>query len=193
MQTPARPLQSVKIHQNAIICAQLVDCRDKSQDYLLITGGDDNALAMTRFASWSQSSSPHSTRHTSTILLPRAHTAAVRAIAMKSRRVVGSVLELEIVTASNDQRLKTWLVRFDMSKHGVEGLSVVKGGNLYTAVADIAGVDVIERQERETGDEQQDGIIAVAEESWDKGKGKGEGEGRRVRVVVCGVGMDIRG
>ena len=197
--TLTRPHHSVKIHQNAIICAQLVDCSHASQDdqpkdYLLITGGDDNALAFTRFSVSSQSSSPHSTIHTSILLLPRAHAAAVRAIAIKRHGVINSILELDIVTASNDQRLKTWHVRFDMSKTGVEGLSVVKGRNVYTTVADIAGVDVIEGQEqRGIGDEQLNEMGGVAEETWDKGDGKGGGEGRRVRVVVCGIGIDIRG
>ena len=195
--TPTRPQHSVKIHQNAIICAQLVDCshplqHDKVQGYLLITGGDDNAFAFTRFSSWSHTSSPHSPVHTSTLLLPRSHTAAIRAIAIKSRCIVKSVLELKVVTASNDQRLKTWLVRFDMTKDGVEGLSVVKGGNVYTAVADIAGVDVLEGQGRKRGDEDQNGMARVAEETGGESEGRG-GEGSRVRVVVCGVGMDIRG
>ena len=199
LQTPARPQHSVKIHQNAVICAQFVDCShasqdDQSRDYLLITGGDDNALAFTRFSARSQSSSPRSPVHTSTLLLPRSHAAAVRAIAVKSHRVVGSLLEMEIVTASNDQRLKTWHIRFDRSKNAVEGLSVVKGGNVYTAVADIAGIDVIDGQRRETGDEEQSGMAGNAEETWDKAKGEGDGEAekKRVRVVVCGVGMDVR-
>ena len=188
LQTPTRPLQSITIHQNAIICAQLIDCSHESQDsdsqdYLLLTGGDDNALAFTRFSSWSQSASsietssldPYSTTHTSTLLLPRAHAAAVRAIAVKRRRLVGSVLELEIVTASNDQRLKTWHVRLNANEKGVEGLSAVKGKNLYTAVADIAGVDVVEGMEE--GQVSND---------------KRNGEAGQVRVVVCGVGMDVR-
>ena len=83
------------------------------------------------------------------------------------------------MTASNDQRLKTWHVRFDVSTKDVEGLSIQRGGNVYTAVADIAGVDVIE----EVGNGIQ------GDEGQTEKRGTHE---RRVRVVVCGVGMDVR-
>jgi len=174
-----------------------------------MTGGDDNALAFTRFSPWSQSApTSQFTVHTSTLILSRAHTAAVRAIAIKGRRVINHIVELDIVTASNDQRLKTWHVRIDASETGVDGLQVVKGQNMYTAVADIAGVDVIgdadnsegrrdERNESELGggeeQEMRESEVGGGEEQEMRGTQHWRAEEeRRVRVVVCGVGMDVK-
>lgn len=79
------------------------------------------------------------------------------------------MLSLELITASNDQRIRTWHISFDTASEGIDGLEVKRGRNLYTALADVADMDVV------------------------RGAGNEEGERERQveRVVVCGVGVDI--
>jgi len=167
----ARPYHTLKIHQNAITCTQLISLSPNNN--LLITGGDDNALAITRFsfASGSDSTSEDAAKPvTSTLIIPRAHTAAIRAVTIKSEKRDGDMLVLEIMTASNDQRVRTWHASFDVAGEGVEGLRVSRGRNLYTALADVADMDIVRG-----------------------GRGNlGEGaQGDVERVVVCGVGIDV--
>jgi len=160
----ARPHHTLKIHQNAITCTQLISLSSSSssEECLLITGGDDNALAFTRFTPTSHSTAKATTT-TSTLLIPRAHTAAVRAVVIKSSKQQGALLELQVMTASNDQRIRTWHISFDATSEGIDGLKVKRGRNLYTALADVADMDIV----RGAGDEGVE------------------------RVVVCGVGVDV--
>ena len=85
------------------------------------------------------------------------------------------------MTASNDQRVRTWFVRLDAAAgDGVEGLEVKKGRNMYTALADVADMDVVRRRgDGEGGRRDADGEYS------------GQGEGDVERVVICGVGTDV--
>lgn len=51
-------------------------------------------------------------------------------------------MSILLATASNDQRVKLWELRVDLSIPGVEGLSVKKRGNKHTSVSDISSMDV---------------------------------------------------
>jgi len=82
------------------------------------------------------------------------------------------------MTASNDQRVRTWFVRLDAAAgDGVEGLEVKKGRNMYTALADVADMDVVRRSDHSDGN--------------GNGEYSRQGEGNVARVVVCGVGIDV--
>lgn len=67
-----------------------------------------------------------------------------------------------MVTGSIDQRLKLWNVQVDPSLPGVEGLQVRKLQDMFTPVADVSSIAVLEVSR---------GGCAV---------------------LVCGVGMDVR-
>ena len=72
----------------------------------------------------------------STLLLPRAHAAAVTGLAVVSRDGTGLLL----VTTSIDQRVKLWRVNVDVDEPGIDGLDVQCLANVSTAVADVSSV-----------------------------------------------------
>jgi WD40 repeat protein len=153
-----------KIHQNS---AKTLAYRVLSPStILLVTGGDDGALGVTLIR-FSTASSSH---NVSTLLLPRAHAAAMTACAVVSsdhpvfdtQSVSGRPLALQLVTSGTDQRVFLWDVLIDESKPGVEGLEVKRAGRADTAVADVADLALLDL-----------------------------GEGTAVGVVVCGVGMEV--
>ena len=132
--------------------------------FLILTGGDDNALAFTRITLGSilQASGPHC----SVLLVPKAHASAITAITaitLVDSFVLNTGIppRLRLATSSNDQRLKIWSACVDLSKPGVEGLEITKDSDAYTSVADVSSMDLL------------------TDESNEKG------------VMVCGVGMEL--
>jgi len=70
--------------------------------------------------------------------------------------------QLRFATASNDQKLKTWVVSVSLDKGGVDGVEVARERSEASSVADVAAMGV-----------------------WRDGDG---GEGG---VVLAGIGMEV--
>lgn len=124
-------------HQNTIHCMASYRLDDHTQ--LLVTGGDDNALSVTRC---DLVQSTYNTAKTSTLTIPRAHTAAITGLALI--QIPGDNDKFWIVTGSIDQRLKLWEVQIDLSKPDVDGVTVKKLQNVFTAVADVSSLALLE-------------------------------------------------
>lgn len=62
-----------------------------------------------------------------------------------------------------------WDVNIDLTKQGVDGITVKRGGNVPTPVADVGSMDVLPDENPETANNN----ASLRE------------------LVVCGVGMDI--
>lgn len=174
------------IHQSAILAAAATNLPDGST--LLLTGGDDNAIGVTILSSSFQQGTTDAPR---TLLLTRAHAAAVTALAfLPTASSIAPTeshetgLTLPFVSAGLDQRVKTWELKIDLSSLagaaslGVmideKTLAVQKISDEFTAVADVAALDVVR--------------LAPCDET----KGKGSTEATEdIGVCVCGVGVDI--
>lgn len=193
-----------KIHQNAVKCMQILKIHSSpngSCSYLLVTGGDDNALALTRLDSNDPGAGVELKAETKpvssiagsklkmwTLLIPRAHAAAITAVFVLPDRSFPTQSTLEsteepvpraskhfkIITASNDQRLKQWKVGIDLEKPGVEGFDLKRYANTHTAVADASAMDVLLHAEDSIAWEHD----AVCTDTGEK-------------VVVCGVGIEV--
>lgn len=181
------PAKRIKVHQNAVKSIQILKLATTSKNdstYIILTGGDDNGLAITRL---DISAARNASLQTSTLLIPRAHAAALTTLVAfecdsdSVRRTVGepnekdlsSVTFAKIITTGNDQRLKCWQVEIDAQKPGVEGVHVRRTHNEYSPIADAASMDILIDH-------------GVAEEaSADAHKAT------RRQVVVCGVGMQV--
>jgi hypothetical protein len=124
-----------KIHQNTIHSMKLHWFDNKS--CLLVTGGDDNAVAFTTVAWDAAGNSPM----VDTVIIPRAHTAAVTGVEIL---VAPELSVLKVATTSIDQRVKIWEVHHNSTQPGVEGLSVKRKGNYFTAVADVSGLAALD-------------------------------------------------
>jgi hypothetical protein len=167
-----------RIHQNSIKAMTTVIDSDK--ELLIITGGDDNALSISRLgflASELQNSFSFSF-----ISLPRAHASAITAITVlhqawhkDNTTIAGTSIvqsELVIATSGNDQRLKLWSVNVKIPAQGTNGIEISLLQDMYTAVADISSIGYYREEEN-----CDDDTAAV----------------RRLRnkLVLCGVGMDM--
>jgi WD40 repeat protein len=172
-----------KVHQNAILASTAQTLRDGST--LLMTAGDDNGIAFSRLSTDSDAENI-----CSTLLIPRAHAAAVTALATYRCRKTGSGSassaadsaadnEQEeffyLLSASIDQRIKLWEVQVDVKARqgsggsdSAEGVKVRKVQNVYTSVADVSCMSLLRLNDSEVGDD--------------------EGS---AGVLVCGVGMDV--
>ncbi|KAI9838748.1 MAG: hypothetical protein M1837_002346 [Sclerophora amabilis] len=156
-------LRRIKVHQNTVMGMIVVPLADRRASALLVSGGDDNALAFTlaRFDADGSVS-------LSALVIPRAHAAAVTALSDVSEaaspdasRSVDGSHKLRIATSGNDQRLKIWSVSLNLDGLGVDGLEVTKDASLPLSVADVSSMDVTR---------------------------EGTGE---TRVVIAGVGMEV--
>ncbi|KAI9879510.1 MAG: hypothetical protein M1830_008302 [Pleopsidium flavum] len=147
------------VHQSAVKCMTLVQVPGDGN--LIVTGGDDNALAFTCVKPLG--TVPTEGPQCSTLLIPKAHASAITAITFVGFASIrsGPSHHLRFATSSNDQRLKLWSAYLDLSKQGVNGLEITKDANVYTSVADVSSMDLL----------------------TDKSK--------KQKVFVCGVGVDV--
>ncbi|PPJ52596.1 hypothetical protein CBER1_11039 [Cercospora berteroae] len=124
-----------KVHQSAVLSLIPVDLSSSAGDnFLLISGGDDNALGLTRVTFNSQSSTPTMT----TLLVPHAHAAAITALTIV--RVVED--KIWLLSASIDQRIKLWKVNIKDGL-GVDGIDITLVKNVQSAVADTSSMELV--------------------------------------------------
>lgn len=131
--------QRHKVHQSAILST--VQLSFAAVGTLILTGGDDNAIGITLVAE----SEPQTLFRT--LLIPRAHAAAVTALAI----VAVSEGHFWFVSASIDQRVKLWQVELDHRKKGSDMIDVKLVANVFTAVADVSSMEQIRCEDGQEG------------------------------------------
>ncbi|KAG9249082.1 WD repeat protein-like protein [Calycina marina] len=129
-------ISSHKVHQSTVKCLDLINISQDS--FVVVTGGDDNALGITTYNSFNFISQPE------TILVRSAHAAAITGLCITSY----SKDILCIVSSSNDQRVKEW-------EFNVATSQVKKVGDLFTSIADVGDVAVV----RDSG--EGNGVVKV--------------------------------
>ncbi|KAI9712132.1 MAG: hypothetical protein M1812_006970 [Candelaria pacifica] len=155
-------LTRFRVHQSTVKSMSVETLSDRS--LLIITGGDDNALSVTRFrfAEHGQGVIPAY----STIRVVNAHASTVTAITvLPSLRSMpstdGGHARLRFATTSNDQRVKIWCVTVNLDRTDVRSMIIKREAIMHTSVADASSVGLLE----DSGDVS--------------------------KLVVCGVGMNI--
>jgi WD40 repeat protein len=114
-----------KLHQSTIKAFEITTFKGS---IIAITGGDDNALAITAYSK-NLGTLPKS------VILKSAHAAAITGLCMVS---ISNSGELRVVSSSNDQRIKEWRVIIDGNSIVIE-----KIGDVFTSVADVGGLSVV--------------------------------------------------
>ncbi|KAL1957609.1 hypothetical protein VTO42DRAFT_5720 [Malbranchea cinnamomea] len=153
--------QRHSIHQSSIKAMTLQHL--SNGQLMLITGGDDNALAISLLtvASSLTQSGPSLSR----ALLAEAHVASINDVTILRGTVQGSKMQFIVASSGNDQRLKIWSVQVDTLRRDIQetsvGVSLLQ--DIYTAVADLSSM----------------GVYSL-----------GDGTPNQ-RMVLCGVGMDF--
>jgi len=161
-----------KIHQNTIKTLTAMLVTDGA--VLVLTGGDDNALAFTLIRGTTKRASlvGHKESVPSTLLIPRAHATAITGSTillaeMQPGDARKGIRRFRAATSSTDQHVKVWDIGVDLDQPGVEGLDVRRSADVFTPVADVSSIAVLPFRSK----------IGCCS----------EGEG----VLVCGVGMDL--
>jgi WD40 repeat protein len=169
-----------KVHQNAILASTTQTLHDGST--LLVTASDDNGIALSLLPSTPHVGNSESGAKDicSTLLIPRAHAAAVTALATyrcRKTSIANSSKQEDsfyLLSASIDQRIKLWEVTVDLlegqGSGGVESVQVRKMQNVYTSVADVSCMSILHLEGNCEDGDNEDGAV---------------------NVLVCGVGMDF--
>jgi WD40 repeat protein len=165
-------IRCVGLHQNSIKTISVLQLSLNA--VLVLTGGDDNAIGISLL----RYDARQGQVSTSSILIPRAHTASITSSVIFTRLVSADVtdsvrggegkLRLRAITSGNDQRIKIWDIDIDVAAPGVEGVAVRRAGNQHTAVADVSSIAAFPKSRQERGDEN----------------------GKR-SFLVCGVGLEV--
>ncbi|ODH38722.1 hypothetical protein ACO22_02195 [Paracoccidioides brasiliensis] len=148
-------------------------------EYLIVAGGDDNSISISRLSIGGGINSDTATNSFSTVSLPQAHASAVTAISILKRRSrpvapnghCCSVFEFLVVSSGNDQRLKLWWVEIDSTKMDKNQIAISLLQDVYTAVADMSSIVTFRKQIDEI-EEDECGTL-------------------KDRILLCGVGTDL--
>lgn len=112
-------------------------------DCLIISGGDDGALGITRRVVSKASADPI----TSTLLIPKAHAAAINAVEYLHEIPQTKPSHTHVfVSSGNDQRLKTWIIQANShstSSNPIEDVVIRLQNNQHTSVADVSSLSAI--------------------------------------------------
>jgi hypothetical protein len=155
-----------KAHQSSIKCMCIKAI--SHSEALIVTGGDDNAIVLTRVGA---SPSTEDLVCTS-LLIPKAHASAINGIEAVELPLTDHRKNFQIFTVSNDQRLKTWLLSVDTSKPGTDAFEIMKQSEEHS---DIADASCISLHRWKSTISKQDGAAEEIEHQ---------------SVIVAGVGMD---
>jgi WD repeat-containing protein 6 len=193
------------IHQNAILALHVV--RIAPDYYLLLTGGDDNAFGVTVLleSAFSNGKPPEPRSDQplprfGTLLIPRAHAAAITALEILDSRNKADHITVLLISAGNDQRLKIWRVTINVDELArvdrdssigtdtfgpevVQKIEVQLVGEMWTSVADVSSMTAIP-------DADQPDTTAGVETALESRGGRDRGRGRSKRLMVAGIGME---
>lgn len=131
-------ISSCQVHQSSIKSLDLIT---KDVNIVVVTGGDDNAIAISVYSSSDLPSPPKS------FILKSAHAAAVTGISSVRSSVKD---KFTIVSSSNDQRVKEWEGELTQSQEGGEAdVQIKQKSDVFTAVADVGDLTVLPEPEGE--------------------------------------------
>ncbi|KAJ9605175.1 WD repeat-containing protein 6 [Cladophialophora chaetospira] len=167
------PVEVHNVHQSSILAMDIMHLSPST--HLIATGGDDNALGITIFTC-PESGTGRNRIRLRTILIPNAHAGALTALKIIKFEVGAVETSALLVTVSNDQRFKIWRVSLDRentlgrsdqelgSDRLFEAVQVKLVGSVWTGVADVSGVEVVD---------------------------EADASGCGNRILVVGVGMEL--
>ncbi|KUJ18744.1 WD40 repeat-like protein, partial [Mollisia scopiformis] len=148
-----------KIHQNTIKSLDFVKYTDA---FLVVTGGDDNALGVSIY-SINQLPSEAAVTKPLSYILRSAHAAAITGLCIVPIDEVSPSMDIvKIVSSSNDQRIKEWHVQLSTSTAG--DLSIVNIQNPsdeFTSVADIGDVVFLRARNNHVHESQEQKVLIV--------------------------------
>jgi WD repeat-containing protein 6 len=174
------------IHQNAITALEIIELTPNCS--LLFTGGDDNALGMTILEHSTDQSMPRF----GTLLIPRAHAAAITAVGILDvRKSIGQIFCI-LATASNDQRLKIWRIRVNVRELWEVSRDLSIDAEAFRPRS-VRAIEVQLVHERWTSVADVSSMIVIPDGN-DTGSKGGEAEGIKApskAIMIAGIGMEM--
>lgn len=149
-------ISSVKVHQSSVKALDMTRSRD-DRWIVIVTGGDDNAIAVTIYDMENLATRPKS------FILRSAHAAAVTAVSFipaRNTSFLSGEEKFVFASSSNDQRVKQWEIilsskeRDDGGEEEGEGsekfsLAIKSMGDVFTSVADVGDLSVLRCEGRD--------------------------------------------
>ncbi|RMD41883.1 hypothetical protein DV735_g3240, partial [Chaetothyriales sp. CBS 134920] len=153
-----------QVHQNSIQRLQVLEMQPNLQ--LVVSGGDDSALGFTL----QRARAPDAGQLDShTLLIPRAHAAALTALDIITSCVTSHQVQATVVTAGNDQKIKVWEIEIPRDETGnglfsmetlISKMKVRRIHEAWTFVADISNIVQL-HSARESGGEMAFDMMVV--------------------------------
>ena len=134
----------VKLHQSSIKSLDMAESpvEEGRGRWRVVTGGDDNALIFCDLALTPQGRYTVLSRHR----IASAHAAGITGVCITSFSQSNDTEALEVVTVSNDQRIKLWRAESLPQEEGQElRLKVQLLENKYSGIADAGAVEVVDK------------------------------------------------
>lgn len=128
-----------RVHQSNIQCMVVVPAPNEA---LVLTSGDDNALAISSVVAGKQGIMPE----ISTTQIPRAHAAAIASISILEQQAWSAderVAGVEIASIGKDQKIKKWDISFD-SASGTRSIHLCQVQAMDSSVADASCTDILD-------------------------------------------------
>ncbi|KAL8636130.1 MAG: hypothetical protein Q9228_006440 [Teloschistes exilis] len=136
-----RHTHRVPLHQNYIKSMAAISIENHTK-FLIVSGGDDGALGITRVTFGPLTREPEYMK----MLITKAHAAAINAVAYVGKGRSSESQEEEHVhrhiflSSGSDQRVKTWVVTVHCSPYSLPDMDVEVLGDRHTSVADVASL-----------------------------------------------------
>ncbi|RYP57452.1 hypothetical protein DL770_010667 [Monosporascus sp. CRB-9-2] len=131
-----RDVSVTKVHQNSVKSLDMRRVESNGETtYLVVTGGDDNALGVTHLR-FNATEARYEVKGKS--IVRSAHAAAITGIGIL--RMINGDRDAIVVSTSNDQRVKTWKLAGWQST----GLRIALLDDRYSSVADSGDLEVLD-------------------------------------------------
>lgn len=196
------------IHQNAILALHTVSVAPNH--HLLLTGGDDNALGITLIREGALGSvllthsndDNNNNNNTSplpkfrTLLMPKAHVAAITALEILESRRQAGLLVLTVISTGNDQRVKIWRITVDVDQLPSGDHSTSMGADLFgPEILDAIDVQLVREVWTDVADVSSVIVIPDADATVDSTGSLDSVEAgnnrRSKRLLIAGIGMEM--
>ena len=162
-----------RIHQSSVLAMDYITLGRCS---IAVTGGDDNALAVTLLQP-AEDSIPKSSKESQerslnprTVIIPKAHAAALTALTIICHQEFPWGHAVVVVSIGNDQRVKVWGIKLripgGICSKTLEELHIFRLHEAWTCVADVSNADLL-------------GPVRQSEAQID------------FEVIIVGVGMEV--
>jgi hypothetical protein len=162
-----------RVHQSTVKCCHILPFKAlcTRPTYLIVSGGDDNAVALT-FVQFPEPQTDGEVQ-VKVMLIPDAHTGSVVSVQAfwevdYHHKSHSGTFPIRIVTLGADQRIKLWSIHLQSSINEYEW-NIERLFDKYTAVADPGCLDIansVDGQFKVTGI-----VVGVGLERWDLGEG----------------------